>query len=583
MSDLYVNGTSCVNAPHSSAAPPPPGYVPPPAVHPTQPVAFGKSYKRLAGSTRSGAMMPPGPPPPPMGVDGVGGGVPPYPGPATVIAKGPSAPTAPVGYSSNVVPGLMDTLMMPAAVSLPAQEPDPPPMVNVVYVGGLYSGTSSDFVINIMQVSLTAGRPHDAQKCGKLVNFKRHADPSSGLLANFALCEFESPRGAYYALECLAGQAFGEGQVKVSCNDKVKGLVEAWVAEQLAALREEHQELNDEELRQLFKAPEAELRREFENLIKYEVLAVQGSGAAGTPAGPAMKAEAQRTSRRADGPRADSAAPGKSTEPATDPQVTSREYTIHPKESARRSKWRARQRADDELLKTEERKWLEEEASMLRKLHRVGVVKRSTRERLVKDDMDGFARSTSSREREKERELDLLDAQAEAAEAAAAEPRCTIPLAAPAAPQAPAEAPKRALPTVFSAAADEEEPIFNRSHRPKIRLGVPDSELWERVPTGEADVFAFALDWDRVLSDGSLVSSLEPWMRRCVTEFMGDDESVVGEVLEFLAGRLVERPAPAELLSEVEQFLDEESRGFVLELWRRLIFHQLQLGALSAD
>lgn len=93
-------------------------------------------------------MFPPAPPPAQMGSMQA-------PMPSAVISKGPSAPTAPIGFSSNLVPGLMDTLMMPVTASLPVQESDPPPMVNVVYVGGLHSGTSSDFVINIMQVSLS--------------------------------------------------------------------------------------------------------------------------------------------------------------------------------------------------------------------------------------------------------------------------------------------------------------------------------------------------------------------------------------------------------------------------------------------
>lgn len=123
---------------------------------------------------------------------------------SAIIAKGPSAPTASVSYSSQVVPGLIDTLMMPATVNLPSQENEPKPMVHVVYVGGFYPKTSSDFIINLMQ------------KCGKLINFKRHTDPSSGLLATFALCEFESPRGLYYAMNCLSGLKFGDGAIKVS-------------------------------------------------------------------------------------------------------------------------------------------------------------------------------------------------------------------------------------------------------------------------------------------------------------------------------------------------------------------------------
>ncbi|ORM41407.1 RNA-binding protein 25 [Babesia sp. Xinjiang] len=554
MSSFYPNGMFNTFVAHQIAAPLQQGYGATPPIYPPQPPV-------------PGTMIPPCPPPVQRAP-----GVMDVPGHTAVIAKGPSAPTAPVGYSSSVVPGLMDTLMMPATVSLPAQEPDPPPMVNVVYVGGLHSGTSSDFVINIMQ------------KCGKLINFKRHADPSSGLLANFALCEFESPKGAYYALECLANLTFGDGQIKVSCNDKVRGLVDGWVSEQLEALREENPNMNDDQLREIFKAPEAELRHEFENLIKYEVMEMQGRGMYGGQQGANVKGVTLQPSRKPHTPRNETSAIVRTADSVNDlSQLTSREYTIHPKESARRSKFKARQRANDDLMKSEERAWESEEESMIRKLHRIGTVKRSTRERLVKEDLDGFARSAGSREREKERELDLEDAQAEALELSTSEARCTIPLATPAVPQVPAEANRRALPTIFGTAVEEDEPMFNRSHRPKIKLGIPDSEVWDRVPKSESEVFGFDLDWGLVLSDGSLIPSLEPWMRRCVLEYMGDDESVAGEVLEFLVGRLMERPNHEELLSDVEQFLDEDSRGFILELWRHLIFHHLRLSALSSD
>lgn len=53
------------------------------------------------------------------------------------------------------------------------------------------------------------------------MNFKRHTDPSSGVLANFALCDFDSPRGPYYAMECLANLKFGEGDIKVGVRPAI--------------------------------------------------------------------------------------------------------------------------------------------------------------------------------------------------------------------------------------------------------------------------------------------------------------------------------------------------------------------------
>lgn len=488
---------------------------------------------------------------------------------SAVIAKGPAAPTAPVAYSSHVVPGLIDTLMMPATPTLPVQDNEPKPMVNVVYIGGLHSGTSSDFVINIMQ------------KCGKLVNFKRHTDPSSGLLANFALCDFESPKGPYYAMECLANLKFGEGEIKVSCNDKVKGMVDEWVREQVDLLKKECPEKTDEEIRELFKAPEVELRSELENLIKYEVMDMQSGNTRNASISTVHRPDPQRqTSIKSDSARSDHSTTSKQDAANDIYQYVSHDYSVHHKEHARRSRFKSKQRSYDDEFKDAERDWEEHEESLLRKLHRIGTVKRSTRERLVNDDLKGFARSTSSKEREREKELDLEDEMEEAKENASSEVRCTIPLAAPVAQAIPAEPQKRILPNVFSSNVDEEEPIFKRTHRPHIKMVMSDTELWEQVPKDEHDLFAFEIDWDHLLVDNSVMIFLEPWMKKCIMEFMGDDEEVTKEVMEFLNGRLLERPNPNDLLEDVEKFLDEDSRGFVYEMWRRIVFHQQKTKAL---
>lgn len=369
----------------------------------------------------------------------------------------------------------------------------------------------------------------------------------------------------------------------MNCNDKVRGYVEAWVSEQLSSLKEEHPQKSEEEIRELFKSPESALRQEFEYLIKYEIMEMQESNSktlVSSVSAPKVD-NTKQNQGKTDPTKPEASIQSKSNEAPSDLQLyASKEYTVHPKEVARRNKYKTRQRAYEEHFRMAERDWLAEEESLMRKLSRVGTVKRSTRERLVNEDLKGFPRFTSFKERQHEIELDLLDEREEAQEVASSETRCTIPLATQVTQPATVEPVKRELPTVFGSNVDEEEPMFKRTHRPLIKLGISDEEVWAQVPNTEEEAFAFQLDWAHLLSDQSLMKFISPWMKKCVMEFMGDDEAVAGEVVDFLSARLLERPNPTDLLAEVEQFLDEDSRSFVYEMWRRIIFHQLKTKGL---
>ncbi|KAK2198349.1 bifunctional RBM25 [Babesia duncani] len=491
-------------------------------------------------------------------------------GQGPVISKGPTQPTTQVVFSTQVVPTLVDSLMNPVAVNVPSANEDIITLVNVIYVGGLFPGTSNEFIINILQ------------KCGKITHFKRHTDPSNGVVANFAFCDFDTAGGAYYAMNCLSGLSFGNSTVKVRCSNHVLENIEVWKAAEIADIKKENPGISDEEALSIFQSPEEELKEEFITLMKFEVVElqkaiyqqppVQTKSVVDEPTNLKPQQLTRQSSQSDTSPSAKSNVNDLMT-------FTTRDYKIHHKESHRKSKARQKKHIYDDRLRRDERDWLSEEASMLRKLQRVGKIKPTTRERLIQDDLCGRPAS-NPRGRERERELDAKDAQEEAEEIAAMQNTVTVHVqAAPMGKQPLQTVLKAPVPTVFGNNLDDDDDaaMFAKRHRPLVPLGRSDEDIWKLVPNNKEQLYAFNIDWDTVLADGTLSKLLEPWVTKCIFEFLGDDKSLVTEMMDFLEGRLQERPTPQELLTDVEQFLDEESAGFVFEIWRRLVFQHFKL------
>ncbi|AFZ81244.1 hypothetical protein BEWA_006530 [Theileria equi strain WA] len=456
---------------------------------------------------------------------------------AAVITKAPTNMPSIAPYPPQLIKPLIDTLMGPAVPTIPLQSDDTVKLTNVVYVGGLTSDTSNEFIIKMLQ------------KCGKISHFKRHTDPSSGLLATFAFCDFESPGGAYYAMECLSDIPYKEGRIKISCNEKVKDQIATWKEQKIAEIKSQNPEYTTEKVAEHMKSTQDALREEFNGIIKLNDTTVEEI----------KPITGQPVKKKVETPR------------ETVNEVvsyTTKEYTVHHKESHRRNKIRSKKRDYDERFRDDEPEWIREEEKLLRRLNRLGTVKQSLREKLIKEDLEGLSRY-NPRIRQKERIQDEEDAQEEESEAR----KKHIPIHAQ---PAPVVEQKKSIPNVFAAQEEEEETIYTKKHKPLVKLR-KDEDIWEQVPTEEEQVFKFPLDWDGIFKDGTVNALIEPWIRKCIQEYMGDEESLVNDVIEFLTGRLAEHPTPSELLFDVEQFLDDESKGFVLQLWRMLIFQHMKL------
>ncbi|PFH35725.1 PWI domain-containing protein [Besnoitia besnoiti] len=126
---------------------------------------------------------------------------------------------------------------------------------------------------------------------------------------------------------------------------------------------------------------------------------------------------------------------------------------------------------------------------------------------------------------------------------------------------------------------DHHRDATNRMQKAQETLKVIEhsKKILASVPTEKSKLFAFNIDWSLLISKNILEIKLRPWVRKKVCEFMGAEESLVLEVIDYIIKRVSDRPQAEELLGELAKFLDEEAEGFVRNMWRLLIYEQLKL------
>nr|PVC49468.1 hypothetical protein MACL_00002986 [Theileria orientalis] len=474
---------------------------------------------------------------------------------------------------------LIDTLLNPVVVTVP-QKDDAPKLTNVVYVGGLTTDTTNEFVINMLQ------------KCGKTTTFKRHMDPSSGSLATFAFCDFESPGGAYYAIECLNGLKFGNNVLKVSCNSRVKCQIDDWKIGKMEEMCLTNTDKNKDEVLKMFEEYKAQLRREFTELIAIHIKAHPQEKEENGEENQSESVEDEEKEEQHEETPKSAQKETKERQAKEEDQILSKKYLVNKKELDRLFKLKQKRKSYDNKYKEQLPDWEYEEEKMFKKLKALQTVSASRRERLIKEDLAGTSKP-NLKHRAREIEEDYKDEQEELDENKAKKITMKI--------LKPSSAPASALPSHRNAetdsasssasrgtarSGDNRDGASSRSGAKSSRAvfaaeaeevkkpALTEKEIWQMVPTD--GILDFKLDWDLLFST-NLSILIEPWIRRCILEYMGNEESLVSDVLEFIFSRLKERPGPQELLFEVEQFLDEESQGFVTQLWRLLAFHQIRL------
>ncbi|CDJ43689.1 hypothetical protein ETH_00030490 [Eimeria tenella] len=121
--------------------------------------------------------------------------------------------------------------------------------------------------------------------------------------------------------------------------------------------------------------------------------------------------------------------------------------------------------------------------------------------------------------------------------------------------------------------------LVNKVNRVKETIQVIENskKIMAMVPTEKSELFASKIDWNILAKGEVLEKKLRPWVKKKVIEFMGADERLVGEVIDYILGRIKEKTSPKVLLEEFSRFLDDEAEGFLKHLWQLLLFEQIRL------
>ena len=98
------------------------------------------------------------------------------------------------------------------------------------------------------------------------------------------------------------------------------------------------------------------------------------------------------------------------------------------------------------------------------------------------------------------------------------------------------------------------------------------SSLEKAVPTDREAVLRTPVEWDSLLSEPDGLSIIDAWLRRKLTELLGEEEE---SMIEFITDSLSSRCEPSALLEELEPVFDDAAAEFTAELWRTVVLESL--------
>ena len=89
------------------------------------------------------------------------------------------------------------------------------------------------------------------------------------------------------------------------------------------------------------------------------------------------------------------------------------------------------------------------------------------------------------------------------------------------------------------------------------------------APSSDAEVLAFAVDWDTYTNYTTIFKKINTWVTGKVKSLLGGDEP---SLVEFIIQKLRDaKPRATDLITDLESMLEDEAEPFVVELWRVLI------------
>merc|ERR1719253_2161833 len=133
-------------------------------------------------------------------------------------------------------------------------------------------------------------------------------------------------------------------------------------------------------------------------------------------------------------------------------------------------------------------------------------------------------------------------------------------------------------PQTQAAFGDEDKP--KPAEEPKVssvdekkRQMEATKALIAQIPSSKEDIFAYPINWRAVQEHSIIEKKLKPWVKKKVVEYLGAEEDAM---IEFIIKKVEARSAPDAILNELIGFLDDEAEGFVVKMWRMIIFEVLR-------
>lgn len=103
-------------------------------------------------------------------------------------------------------------------------------------------------------------------------------------------------------------------------------------------------------------------------------------------------------------------------------------------------------------------------------------------------------------------------------------------------------------------------------------------QLVMKIPTEPTALLAQPVNWPLLTTHRIVETQLKDWIGQKVVEYLGEGEEGTSTLSNFIAQKLthVGGCSPQELRQELAMVLDEDAEGFVLKLWRMLVFYSLK-------
>jgi len=123
--------------------------------------------------------------------------------------------------------------------------------------------------------------------------------------------------------------------------------------------------------------------------------------------------------------------------------------------------------------------------------------------------------------------------------------------------------------------AKEAEPDPNNLPDPGSSSAPKDAkQLVSYIPKDQETLFQYTIDWDLVEKNDIVEKVMRVWIDARIQEYLGEKEA---DLTNFAVGLLAHRIPPKDIISEMEMVLVEDAEGFVVKMWRRIIFESLKV------